>query len=78
MTRIAGETEREGAEGIVREGLAALRWSEAELSGQPKAHAQRVKLAQVLRRQTPVTRQRIATRLAMSSANYLSYLLPKS
>lgn len=73
-----GETDRERAERIVREGLEALGWSETELRRQPKAHPQKVKLARALRRQTPVTRPWIANRLAMGSASYVSYLLAKS
>jgi hypothetical protein len=42
-----GQTDRERAERIVREGLEGLRWSEAELRRQPKAHPQKAKLARV-------------------------------
>jgi hypothetical protein len=58
----------------VGEGLEGLGWSEAELRPPPKAHPQKVKLARALRRQTPVTREWIARRLAMGSASCVSYV----
>jgi putative transposase len=69
------ETDLERAGRIVRERLECLGWSEEELAQQPKAHPEKVKLARVLRTQTPVTRQWIARRLALGSASYVSYLL---
>jgi hypothetical protein len=69
------ETDMALAERLVREGLAKARWREIELTTQPKGHPVKVKIAQQLRRQTPVSRQWIADRLGMGSASYVSNLL---
>ena len=50
-------------------------WEESDLARHPKGQPEKVRLAQALRRATPMTRQWIARRLRMGSASYLSYLL---
>jgi hypothetical protein len=60
---------------MVREALAKARWREIDLPAQPKAHHVKVKIAQQLRVQTPISRQWIADRLRMGSASYVSNLL---
>jgi hypothetical protein len=59
----------------VREALAKARWREIDLATQPKGHRLKVRIAQQLRRQTPISRQWIADRLRMGSASYISNLL---
>lgn len=59
---------------MVREWLASTGWSEADLSGRSKGDAQKVELARLLRRHTPMSRQRIADRLHMGSAAYVTKL----
>jgi hypothetical protein len=60
---------------MVREALAKARWREVDLATQPKGHHIKVKTAQQLRAQTPMSRQWIADRLRMGSASYVSSLL---
>jgi predicted transcriptional regulator len=60
---------------MVREALAKARWREIDLATQPKGHRLKVRIAQLLRRQTPMNRQWIADRLGMGSASYVSNLL---
>jgi REP element-mobilizing transposase RayT len=62
---------------IVRQGLQAVGWSEAELDRHPKGHPHKAALALRLRRETPMTRAWIARRLRIGSASYVSYLLAK-
>jgi putative transposase len=69
------ETDVSLAERMVREALAKARWREIDLATQPKGHRLKVKIAQQLRRQTPMNRQWIADRLRMGSASYVSNLL---
>jgi hypothetical protein len=47
------------------------------LARQPKACPEKVKLAQVLRAQTPLTREWIGQRLTLGSGSYMTYLLAK-
>ena len=63
------------AERMVREALAKARWREIDLATQPKGHRLKVGIAQLSRRQTPMSRQWIADRLRMGSASYVSNLL---
>ena len=49
--------------------------SEVDLASRPKGHHVKVKIAQQLRRQTPMSRQWIADRLRIGSASYVSNLL---
>jgi putative transposase len=51
------ETDASLAERMVREALAKARWREVDLATQPKGHHIKVKIAQQLRAQTPVSRQ---------------------
>jgi hypothetical protein len=51
------------------------RWREIDLATQQKGHHVKVKIAQQLRRQTPMSRQWIADRLRMGSASYVSNFL---
>jgi hypothetical protein len=60
---------------MVRDVLAKTRWSEVDLATRPKGHYVKVKIAQQLRSQTPMSRQWIADRLHMGSASYISNLL---
>jgi hypothetical protein len=60
---------------MVREALAKARWSEVDLATRPKGHYVKVKIAQQLMSQTPMSRQWIANRLRMGSASYISNLL---
>jgi hypothetical protein len=46
-----------------------------DLATRPKGHPVKVKIAQQLRWQTPMSRQWIADRLRMGSASYISSLL---
>jgi hypothetical protein len=69
------ETDTALAEKMVREALVKERWREIDLATQPKRHPVKVKIAQQLRRQTPMSRQWIADRLRMGSASYVSNLL---
>ena len=69
------ETDASPAERMVREALAKARWREIDLATQPKGHRLKVRIAQQLRRQTPMSRQWIADWLRMGSASYISNLL---
>jgi hypothetical protein len=60
---------------MVREALAKARWREIDLATEPKGHRLKARVAQLLRRQTPMSRQWIAERLRMGSASYVSNLL---
>jgi hypothetical protein len=59
------ETDAALAEKMVPEALAKVRWREIDLAMRPKGHPVKVKIAQQLRRQTPMDRQWIANRLRM-------------
>jgi hypothetical protein len=48
---------------------------DADVASRPKGHHVKVKIAQQLRRQTPMSRQWIADRLRIGSASYISNLL---
>jgi len=63
------------AEGLVRARLAALGWTEKELSGRAKGDQGKVKLARQLRAETTMTLRWIANRLHMGSWTYVSNLL---
>ncbi len=69
------ETDASLAERMVRDALAKARWREIDLARQPKGHRMKIKIAQQLREQTPMKRQRIANRLGMGSASYVTNLL---
>jgi REP-associated tyrosine transposase len=69
------ETDAALAERLVGEALTALRWREIDLAKHPKGHQLKVKIAQQLRAQTPMTHQWIADRLRMGSGSYVSNLL---
>jgi hypothetical protein len=51
------ETDASLAERMVREALAKARWREIDLATQPKGHRLKVRIAQLLSRQTPMSRQ---------------------
>ena len=69
------ETDQALAERLVGEALTKILWTENDLKNQPKGARQKVRIARQLRKQTPMSRQWIATRLHMGSASYLSTLL---
>jgi hypothetical protein len=69
------ETDTVLAERLLSEALAKVRWREIDLATRPKGHPVKVKIAQQLRWQTPMSRQWIADRLRMGSASYVSSLL---
>ena len=73
--RERSETDTALAERMVVEALAKVRWREMDLAIQPKGHRVKIKIAQQLRRQTPMSRQWIADRLKMGSPSYVSNLL---
>lgn len=68
LARARSETDEHLAERLVQEWLAATGWSEADLPGRTKRDAQKVELARLLRRHTPMLRLWIADRLHMGSA----------
>ena len=61
------ETDAALAERMVREALAKARWREVDLASRPRGHHVKVKIAQQLRRRTPMRRQWIADRLRIGS-----------
>ena len=63
------ETDAVFAERMVLDALKAVGWREADLATKPKGHRVKVKVAQQLRTQTPMSRQWIAKRLSMGSAS---------
>jgi hypothetical protein len=63
------------AERLLSEALTNVRWREIDLATRPKGHPVKVKIAQQLRWQTPMSRQWIADRLRMGSSSYVSNLL---
>jgi hypothetical protein len=63
------------AERLLSETLTKVRWREIDLATRPKGHPVKVKIAQQLRWQTPMSRQWIADRLRMGSSSYVSNLL---
>jgi REP element-mobilizing transposase RayT len=69
------ETDRALAERLLREALVKNGLTEIDLKRRKKGDALKVKIAQELREQTPMSRAWIATRLNMGSASYLSALL---
>jgi putative transposase len=73
--RERSETDAALAERMVVEALHSVRWREIDLALQPKGHPVKVRIAQQLRTQTPMTRQWIADRLRIGSAGYVSRLL---
>jgi REP element-mobilizing transposase RayT len=75
LARERRETDAERADQIVRQGLEAVGWSEADLDRHPKGHPYKAALAHRLRRETPMTRAWIARRLRIGSASYVSYLV---
>jgi hypothetical protein len=61
------------AERLLSEALTNVRWREIDLASRPKGHPVKVKIAQQLRWQTPMSRQWIADRLRMGApAMFLS------
>jgi hypothetical protein len=72
--RARDETDAARAERIVQEELTVAGWKKDDLDRAAKGHWLKVRIAERLRRETPVTRQWIATRLRMGSASYLSWL----
>jgi hypothetical protein len=68
------ETDTALAERLLSETLTKVRWREIDLATRPKGHPVKVKIAQQLRWQTPMS-QWIADRLRMGSASYISSLL---
>ena len=71
------ETNARLAERLVREGLAARGWTEANLQRSAKTDAVKINLARLVRSQTPMTLAWTATRLRIGSASYLAALLTK-
>ena len=69
------ETGEEKAEGIVRQRLKQLGWTEADLAARRKGDPRKVKLAARLRAETTVTVKWIATRLHMGTWTHLNHLL---
>ena len=69
------ETDTALAERLVLEELLAMQWREIDLEKKLKGHWQKVKIAALLRRQTPMSYQWIADRLRMGSGSYVSSLL---
>jgi putative transposase len=69
------ETGAGKAQRLVREGLHALGWKEADLPGWPKGDKRKVALARRLRQETTMTLKWIAQRLHMGSWTYVSNLL---
>jgi putative transposase len=69
------ETDTALAERLLSEALTKVRWREIDLATRPKGHPVKVKIAQQLRWQTPMSRQWIADRLRMGSASHVSSLL---
>ena len=69
------ESEMERAEGVVREGLKRLEWSEKDLKSRAKGDAYKVKLAMELRAKTTASVKWIAERLRMGTSTYLNHLL---
>src|SRR6185503_3356517 len=69
------ETAEEKGGRIVAEELDARGWSEAELARRRKGDAEKVGMAQRLRRETSVTLKWIAARLRMGSWSHVSNLL---
>jgi putative transposase len=63
------------SERLVKAGLAALGWTEKELSAKAKGDKGKVKLARQLRAETTMTLRWIADRLHMGSWTYVSNLL---
>jgi len=69
------ETEQEQAEGIVREGLRRLGWTEKDLATRRKGDREKVKLAVRLRAETTMTVKWIAERLQMGTWTHANHLL---
>jgi hypothetical protein len=69
------ETDTALAERLLSEALTKVRWLEIDLATRPKGHPVKVKIAQQLRWETPMSRQWIANRLSMGSVSYVSNLL---
>ena len=78
LARQRRETHAERDERMVRDGLEALGWTDQDLRRQSKEQAAKVRLAQPLRRQLLMTRQWIAQRSRMRSANYLLHFLAQT
>jgi REP element-mobilizing transposase RayT len=73
--RERAETDAALAERLALKTMAQFRWKEKDLAATPKSHVTKVKIARILRTQTPMSRQWIADRLSMGSASYVSTLL---
>jgi putative transposase len=69
------ESAEANAEGMVREELGRRGWTEETLVGRRKGDAEKVKIAQRLRRETKVTLAWIAQRLRMGTKTHVAHLL---
>ena len=72
---VRAESEASRAEGVVREGMRALGWREADLGKRAKGDPEKVKLALWLRGETTATIKWIARRLRMGTSTHLNHLL---
>ncbi len=72
-----GETNLGRADRIIRDGLGQLGWGEEDLRRECKEHPQKVSVGRRLRRETPMTRSRIADRLHIGSGSHISQLVRK-
>lgn len=75
QARERSETDAALAERMVTEALKAASRRDIDLVMLPKGHQLKVRIARQLRAQTPMSRQWIADRLKMGSADYVSNLL---
>jgi len=72
------ETEQAWAEQLLADELNRHRWTDADLAQRRKGDAQKLKIAQRLRRNTTMTLNWIAKRLSMGAASSLANLLRKA
>ena len=69
------ETDLQRAERIISKELAKISWQETELAHHRKGDPHKIKIAQCLRAQTPLSLSWIATRLGIGTRNHLAFLL---
>ena len=69
--------DEELAERLIKEELKKMKLDKKELKRLPKGSPKKVRIARMLRTQTPMTRAWISARLHMGSPSYLSALLAK-
>jgi putative transposase len=69
------ETDAQKAERILKEEMARLGWTDADLRARPKGHRFKIMLARQLRQETTMSLKWIAKRLCMGSWTYVSNLL---